>query len=82
LTGKITLQATASYREQDYLGESLVPGAQQRRDELTTLGLGASYQATRTLSFSAGAQYDERSSNIPFGDYDVYTLSLSAGIEF
>jgi exopolysaccharide biosynthesis operon protein EpsL len=81
-TSKITLQASASFREQDYLGESLVPGVQRRRDDLTTFGLVASYQATRTLSVSAGAQYDERSSNIPLGDYDAYTLYLSALIEF
>jgi hypothetical protein len=55
---------------------------QRRRDDLTTFGLVASYQATRTLSVSAGAQYDERSSNIPLGDYDAYTLYLSALIEF
>lgn len=75
LTAKIALRATASYREQDYLG-------QERRDDLITLGLNASYQATRTLSLSAGAQYDERSSNLQSGDYDVYLLYVKAGVEF
>jgi exopolysaccharide biosynthesis operon protein EpsL len=81
-TAKISLQASATWQKIDYLGESLIPGAVQRRDTYTILGLGARYQATRTLSVSAGAQYQNRNSNIPLAAYDVYTLSLSATIEF
>jgi exopolysaccharide biosynthesis operon protein EpsL len=81
-TAKISMIATASSREQDYLGDTLVPGVDQRRDRLTTLGVEASYRATRTLSFSTGTQYDERRSSVPLGTYHIYTINLRAGIEF
>ena len=81
-TAKIALQATASLQKIDYLGESLIPGALQRSDTYSIWGLGARYQATRTLSFSAGAQYQNRNSNIPLAAYDVYTVYLNATIEF
>lgn len=80
-SAKISLEATAGVHELDYLGDSLVPGLEQRRDEITTLGLASTYRATRTLTFSAGTQYDQRSSNAPLGDYHIYTVFLRAGIE-
>ena len=81
-TAKIVLQANASYQKIDYLGQSLIPSTLQRRDTYGILGLAAKYQATRTLSFAAGAQYQNRDSNIPLAAFDVYTVYLSAKIEF
>lgn len=89
LTGKVVLEAIGSYRQIDYEGESLNPDEPQREDELLTLSLGANYQATRTLTLSGGGRYEQRESNVRagrdnlrLGDYDVYTLYVSAGIEF
>jgi hypothetical protein len=81
-TAKIALQASASYQRIGYLGESLIPGTLQRRDTYRILGLTANYQATRVLSFSAGAQYQNRGSNLPFAAYDVYIVYFGAKIEF
>ncbi len=81
-TAKLGLQANASWQRIDYLGESLIPGSVQRKDTYGIVGLGAKYQATRTLSFSAGAQYQIRDSNIPLAAYDVYTAYLSVNVEF
>jgi exopolysaccharide biosynthesis operon protein EpsL len=81
-SAKLSLQANASYQRVDYLGESLIPGTLQRRDSYRLLGLGARYQATRTLSCSAGAQYQNRDSNLPFAAYDLYTVFVSANLEF
>ena len=81
-TAKLALQLNASYQYIDYLGESLVATTVQRKDTYGSVGLSAKYQATRTVFFSAGAQYQNRSSNIPFAAYDVYTAYVSANIEF
>jgi len=81
-TAKIVLQANVTRQNIDYLGESLIPGMVQRSDQYAVLGLSARYQATRTLSFSTGAQYQNRNSNIPLAAYDVYTVYLNASIEF
>jgi len=80
ITAKTSLQAGVSYWEVSYLGAP--PGTLERQDKYTTITVGAKYQATRTLSLSASAQYLNRSSNIPFAAYDVYTVSLSASVEF
>jgi hypothetical protein len=80
ITAKTSLQAGVSYWEVSYLGAP--PGTLERQDKYTTLTVGAKYQATRTLSFSASAQYLNRTSNIPFAAYDVYTVSLGANIAF
>jgi len=80
ITAKTSLQAGVSYWEVSYLGAP--PGTLERQDKYTTITVGAKYQATRTLSFSASAQYLNRTSNIPFAAYDVYTVSLGANIDF
>jgi exopolysaccharide biosynthesis operon protein EpsL len=82
LGGKTQLEATASYRDQEYEGTAAESGIEQREDKITELGLGASYELTRTMTLSAGARYETRSSNIRFGDYDAYILSLTGSIEF
>ena len=46
------------------------------------LNVSATYELTRTMTLSAGARYEKRSSNIRFGDYDAYILSLTGSIEF
>jgi exopolysaccharide biosynthesis operon protein EpsL len=81
-TAKLGLQANASWQQIAYLGESLIPDSAQRRDTYATFGLGAKYQATRTLAFSVGAQYQNRDSNIPLAAYDVYIVYLNVNIEF
>lgn len=80
-SAKIALEATAGVHELDYLGDSLAPGVEQRRDELATLRLAGTFRATRTLTFSAAGQYDQRKSNASLGDYHIYTIFLRAGIE-
>jgi len=80
ITAKTSLNVGVRYWEESYIGSP--PGTLERQDKYTTLTVGAKYQATRTLSFSASAQYLNRDSNIPFAAYDVYTVSLSANIEF
>jgi hypothetical protein len=78
-SAKTTLQASITGQKIDYLG---VPSAQQRKDNYGIVGFGATYQATRTLNFSAGAQYQNRNSNIPLAAYDVYTVYINANVEF
>jgi len=78
-TAKISVQASLTGQRIDYLG---VPDAPQRKDNYGIVGLTAKYQASRTLMFSAGAQYQNRDSNIPLAGYDVYTVYLNATLEF
>lgn len=82
ISAKIELRAGASYYQQDYLGTSQVPTVTQRRDKLNVVSIGALWQATRTLSFSARAQYNDRTSNVPFSDYDEYIIYVSGGVQF
>jgi exopolysaccharide biosynthesis operon protein EpsL len=82
LSGKVGLEALASYKAIDYEGESAAPSVDQREDRLTTLSLTATYQLLRKLTLAAGGRYEMRSSNVDFGDYDVYTLFASASVEF
>jgi exopolysaccharide biosynthesis operon protein EpsL len=82
VSAKVVANATASYRILDYEGTSFDPSQPQREDKLRSLTLGASYELTRTITLSAGARYEKRTSNIRFADYDVYTVYGTAGIEF
>lgn len=82
LSAKMKTQASGTYRRIDYLGNSLITGALQREDSITDVALSLSYQPRRTVSFSAGAGYETRSSNLPLGDYEAMTFFVSAGIEF
>jgi hypothetical protein len=81
LTAKIALRADLGASQVDYLG-STESAALQRKDKLNTVGVGASYQATRTLYFSAGVRSQPRSSNIPLGSYYDNVAYLGGTIEF
>src|SRR6185312_11312452 len=81
MTGKTTLQANLSASQQSYLGTNLTT-SEQRKDKLYVAGIGASYQATRTLSFSAGVTYQPRISNIQFGSYHDTVASIGGSIQF
>ena len=81
-TEKTQLEAKASFQKIDYAGQTLVAVSEQRQDKYTMFTLGAAYELMRTVSLSGGATYTKRSSNVPFGDYDDYTLYLGASIEF
>ncbi len=81
-TSKIGLRADASRFQQDYLGTSLVPVNEHRVDKFTVFNLGVTWQAIRVLSFSVGAQYNHRTSNVPFGDYNDYRISLTGTMQF
>lgn len=80
-TAKLSLQVNARYQHIDYLGQ-LVATAVQRKDTYGSLGVGAKYQATRTVFFTAGADYLNRGSNLSFAAYDVYTVYVSANLQF
>jgi exopolysaccharide biosynthesis operon protein EpsL len=81
-SAKLGLRASASFYEQDYLGASLAPGVQERQDDFTVLGLTGLWQITRVLSLTASAAYNDRTSNVPFGDFDQYIVSLTAQVQF
>ena len=81
LTGKTTLQANLGASRISYLGQNLTT-AEQRKDELYVAGVGASYQATRTLSFAASLSYQPRFSNVQFGSYHSTVAVLSGSIQF
>ena len=78
-TAKTALQASVTGQRIEYLG---VPSAQQRKDNYGIVSLGGTYQATRTLNLSVGAQYQNRNSNVPLAGYDVYTVYLNVNLEF
>jgi len=80
-TGKTTLQANLSASQQSYLGSNF-DNTEQRKDKLYIAGVGASYQATRTLSFSAGLTYQPRISNVQFGSYHDTVASIGGSIQF
>jgi exopolysaccharide biosynthesis operon protein EpsL len=82
LTAKTVARANATFSKLDYLGESVLPGTTERKDELASLGVSVTYQATRTMSLSSGVRYDQRRSNVQFGDYNVYYVYLNGRIEF
>jgi hypothetical protein len=46
------------------------------------VGIGASYSATRSLSFGANYTFSHRNSNVPLGDYDDHVTWLSGQITF
>jgi hypothetical protein len=86
LTGKISLQGSATYRVIDYLGMALPgalpPGGEQRQDKLAYYGINLVYRATRTVSLSAGVGEQTRTSNVRFADFKATIAFLSAQIEF
>jgi exopolysaccharide biosynthesis operon protein EpsL len=81
-TGKVVLQGALSYRVFDYLGEAISISSAQRKDELSSAGVSATYQASRTIAVTASVNYLARKSNVPFGDFRSTTASLTVGVEF
>jgi exopolysaccharide biosynthesis operon protein EpsL len=81
-TGKLTIQGSLTYRQLDFLGEAISISTEQRRDKLTSAGINAAYQVTRTVAVTASVNYLQRDSNVPFGDFKATVASLTAGLEF
>ena len=82
LTGKTTLQFNAGWRRDYYLGNSLNIGYSQRQDIVWSLGPAAISQLTRLFSVSTGLRYEQRQSNVPFGDYRDFTAYINGQVEF
>jgi hypothetical protein len=81
-TGKLTFQGIVSYRKIEYLGEALALVDIQRQDKLSIVGVSATYQAMRTVTVTAGVNYQRRTSNVPFGDFKATLAYVSGGVEF
>lgn len=78
-TEKITLDALASIKSARYLG-GLV--SDRRTDDFRSLSLAVDYRLSRTLTISAGTQYEKRTSDVPASDFGVYTVFLRAAVQF
>jgi len=82
LTSKTTLQLNAGWRRDYYLGNSLGVGDPQRQDIIWSIGPAAASQLTRLFSVSTGLRYEQRRSNVPYGDYTDLTAYVNAQVEF
>jgi hypothetical protein len=69
----LTTDVSARYQKDKYQSNP-------RKDEVTTLGVGAKYQLRRWLQFGAQYTYTNRDSTTPLDEYDrnLWLLSLSA----
>jgi exopolysaccharide biosynthesis operon protein EpsL len=88
LTGKIDLSGIFEYSRREYFGDpNLVPslaspGSAGRIDRVRSSTATLSYRPLRALALQLSAQRESRSSTIPFGDYEVTVLSISAKLSF
>jgi hypothetical protein len=82
LSEKIGLTGEFRWREEQHLGDSLLPDRAQREDRIYSYGIGAAYQASRALGFVLSAREEQRNSNFPLGDYQDFLASLFVRFEF
>jgi hypothetical protein len=76
---RIAFSATKTWR--DYSSSTLFAGAPiSGGDNLLSLGANASYNATRRLSFTLGAAYDERTSNLRLFKFHAKRVNISTSL--
>jgi hypothetical protein len=80
-TAKTTAYAAATVKKLKYIGGSSVTTT-GRDDSYAVAGVGLQYQASRRLSLSFDAQYEQRTSNVPLTDYHAYVVSVRAVAHF
>ena len=61
--------------------EDYVNAANNREDDLFTIGVGAGYSPNAFLNFSAQAYYSENDSNVGL-DYDNTVFEFSASLRY
>jgi hypothetical protein len=88
LTSKITLNGTAQYQDLAFFGNTGLTNSSNssqlsgRVDKISTLGIGAGYQATRVFSLGLNYTYSHRNSNVPLADFNDNLVSLTGSLTF
>ena len=83
VTEKIDVSGTLDYSIRDYLGnQGGSGGTAGRTDRVRSATATVSYRPARSLALLMSAQREIRSSNVPFVDYLVNVISISARITF
>jgi len=89
LSAKVSLNALLSYQQLTFFGNAInVPGEPtfdpraDQKDKIYTFGIGAGYQAMRTLRLGLNYAYEHRNSNKRFQDFDDHTISLNGRLTF
>lgn len=84
VSSKVAVNGTLQYQDYRFFGNTGFgfSTTSNRHDTLPYAGLGLTYQAMRTLEFGFNYNGSHRSSNVPFGDFNDQTVSLSAVLRF
>ena len=83
LTEKIGISGSLEYSDREYLGDPrLLLGVMPPSERLRVAAVTASYRPLRTVTLEMNWRHESRSSTIPFGDYLVDIVSVSARLGF
>jgi exopolysaccharide biosynthesis operon protein EpsL len=85
LTSKVSLNGTLQHQDVRFLGSQntgVTNSFTDRHDRLNVAGVGANYQATRTLQFGLNYTWSHRNSSVQFGDYNDNVVSLTGQLTF
>lgn len=82
LTGKIAATGLLSYANLNYKGDPSSVGGLVRKDDLTILGAGLSYEVSRTIRVNAELRHESRGSNVDAFKFknNILSLGVLAGI--
>ncbi|MEZ5658995.1 MAG: outer membrane beta-barrel protein [Burkholderiaceae bacterium] len=84
LTGKLTLNGIASIEKRSYAGDPgfVTSNNAVRDDDLSTYGVGLTWDYARNIQFGAFMRREERSSNYANLDFTANLFGLSAKLSF
>jgi exopolysaccharide biosynthesis operon protein EpsL len=81
VTEKTTIRLGLGVAQNDYRG-AVVPVTTMREDTVRTFQVGANWRPTPTITVDGYLTHEQRSSNLPSGDYDANVAGVSASLLF